>query len=181
MIQIFWVFLLFCSTYVYTNITIMISIEQCIYKYIFNYSIQVDCCSGTNGFINFWVRFFDTRREREIYNSLKYFIIILCKPHSQRFTHLVVFKISIHLTVEIRKTQLFDSMAESPTTRLHGPISTVNWLFFKILKFSGLSLPGMRWSTLLSHFLSVFLGRWWLTYPLCASVKLCPMTMHLNS
>ena len=33
------------------------------------------------------------------------------------------------LLVEIRKTQLFDSMAESPTTRLNGPISTPNWLF----------------------------------------------------
>ena len=30
---------------------------------------------------------------------------------------------------EIRKTQLFDSIAESPTTRLNGPISTPNFLF----------------------------------------------------
>ena len=50
------------------------------------------------------------------------------------------------------KTQLFDSMAESPTTRLYGPISTLKWLF-KILKFSGPSLPGMTPSTLQPHFL----------------------------
>ena len=37
---------------------------------------------------------------------------------------------------------------------LHGPISTLNWLFFKILKFSGPSLPGMTLSTLQPHFLS---------------------------
>ena len=35
------------------------------------------------------------------------------------------------LPVEIRKTQLFDSIAESPITRLHGPISTSQLTVFQ--------------------------------------------------
>ena len=66
-------------------------------------------------------------------------------------------------------------------TCLHGPMSTPTDLFFKILKFSGPSLPGMTTSTLQPLFLSeVLLWQLWLSYPLRASVKLYPMTVHLN-
>ena len=91
----------------------------------------------------------------------------------------------ISIPAEIRKTQIFDSMAESPTLNgrnltvcLQGPMSTFNWLFLKILKFSGPSLPGMTSSTLQPLFLSSdLIWQWWLWYPLRPSVSLHPMTM----
>ena len=72
------------------------------------------------------------------------------------------------------------------TVSLHGPISTPNSLFFKIPKFSGLSLPGMKSSTLQPHFLSGgLLWQWWLLYLLRASVNctnwLCKWTLNPNS
>ena len=39
-------------------------------------------------------------------------------------------------------------MAENSIVCLHGPMSTFNWPLFKILKFSGPSLPAMTSSTL---------------------------------
>ena len=79
-------------------------------------------------------------------------------------------------------------MVENSTLCLNGrnstlsPWSNLNWFFFKILKFSGPSLPSIMSSTLQPHFLSGgLLWQWWLSYPLCARVKLQPMTMHLNS
>ena len=50
--------------------------------------------------------------------------------------------------------QLSASMSDNPTVGLHGLMSTFNWLFFKIFKFSGTSLPGMTSFTLQPHFLS---------------------------
>ena len=97
------------------------------------------CCWGTNGFINFCLRFFiDTRRER--HNSEKSFVILLCKPHPQSSAHLVVFKISIYLG------RLRSEKRNSSTQWPNPQLST--WLFFKILKFSGPSLPSMTSSTL---------------------------------
>ena len=113
-------------------------------------------CSSTNGFINFWLQLIDTRRETQF---------LQCYPTTHG-TSRGVLDLNSSLLVGIRKTQVFDSMAESPTTRLHalmaensticlhGPISTSNWLFFKILKFARPSIPGMTSSTLLPHILS---------------------------
>ena len=95
------------------------------------------------------------------------------------------------LSVEIWKTpttsstaeiQLYASMAETQLSATMVQSQLLNWLFFKIFKFSGPSLPGMTSSTLQLHFLSGgLLWQWRLSYPLRASVKLHPMTMHLNS
>ena len=43
---------------------------------------------------------------------------------------------------------------EKPNYIFNGPNPTLNWLFSKILKFSGLFLPCMTSSTLWHHFLS---------------------------
>ena len=116
------------------------------------------CCSGTNSFISFWLQFFDTRRDT---------ILTMLTP-PQHTAHLVVVKISVgrdpKILTQWPNPQLLDSMAENSilsapiaensTVCLHGPISTFNWLFFKNLKFSGPSLPGMTSSTLQPHFLS---------------------------
>ena len=60
------------------------------------------------------------------------------------------------LSVEIRKPNyIFNGLnptlclnGRNSTLIFHGPKSTPNWFFFKILKFSGLSLLGMMSSTL---------------------------------
>ena len=95
------------------------------------------------------------------------------------------------LSVEIRKSQLHLStvkiqlsatMAETQLSISMVQSQLLNWLFFKILKFSGTSLPGKTSSTFQLHFLSGgLLWQWWLSYLLRARVKLHPMTMHLNS
>ena len=73
-----------------------------------NHSIQIQhtyanpgrlCRFGYERFINYWLRFFDTRRGTQF---LKVFVkhsmlTILCWPHPQRAAHLVMFKLSIHL------------------------------------------------------------------------------------
>ena len=50
--------------------------------------------------------------------------------------------------------QLFLMEADNPTVCLHGPKSTPNWLFFKIFKFSGPSLPSVTLFTIQPYFLS---------------------------
>ena len=101
------------------------------------------CCSDTNAFINFWLRFFDTRRETQFLPCWPYY----ADPTNARR----ILWCLRSLSVEIRKTQLHLSTAENSTlcpigrnstVCLHCPISTLNRLFFKILKFSGPSLPG---------------------------------------
>ena len=61
--------------------------------------------------------------------------------HPQRAAHLVMFKISV-----IRDSK-------NPTTSSTAQIQ-LSTLFFKILKFSGPIVPGMKSFTLQSHFLS---------------------------
>ena len=207
-----------------------IVVIQCIFKYN---QIQIHRrlrCSDTNAFINFWLRFFDTRRET-ILKSLSYHIML---PTSQRSAHLVVQSQSLNTmvgpqffnnmigpqflnpmvgpqflntmvrpqflnpmvgpqflntmvgpqflntmvgpqflntmigsqflntmirpqflnTMVLTQLQPSASMADNPTVYLHGPKSTPNWLFFKIFKFSGPSLPGMMSFTLKPYFLS---------------------------
>ena len=92
-------------------------------------------------FIKFWLQFFDTRRD-----------IILIMLTISKARHILWCLRS--LSVEIRKTQLHALTVENSTLRLTGPISTLNWLSFKILKFPGPSLPGMTSSKLQLHLLS---------------------------
>ena len=46
-----------------------------------------------------------------------------------------------------RDPKTLNTAVENSTICLHGPMSTFNWCFFKILKFSEPSLPGMMSST----------------------------------
>ena len=108
------------------------------------------------------------RYERFIINSLtsvlrhekrKTILTMLTIPHAQRI--LWCFKISVGRDPKNSTLRLNGRI---PNTRLngrnltslsfHGPISTPNWFFFKILKFTEPSLPGMTSSTLPTHFLS---------------------------
>ena len=112
-------------------VAIMISIQRYIYKYKYKTQKRADSVvSDTNGLLISWLR----HEERDT-------ILTMLTP-SPRAAHLVVFKISVGRDPKI------------PTLRLNGPISTLNWLFFKNLKFSGPSLPGMTSSPLQPHFLS---------------------------
>ena len=65
--------------------------------------------------------------------------------------HLVMFKISIHLS-RSRSGRLNLTLNGRKTTCLNGRI--LNWRLFKIFKFSGPSLMSMTSSTLQPHFLS---------------------------
>ena len=130
------------------------------------------CCSGTNGLL---ISDFSSSTRGERHNS--YYADHTIWPH-QRAAHLVIFKISVGR--DRKKTQLHLQRPKSnsrpngrnSTLCHHGPISTLNWLFFKILKFSGPSLPGMTLSTLQPHFLSGdLLRQWWLSYSLRTSVN----------
>ena len=50
------------------------------------------CRSGTNGFINFWLRFFDTRRETQFLKVFRNHTMLI---PSWRAAHLAMFKISV--------------------------------------------------------------------------------------
>ena len=102
-------------------------------------------------FINFWFR-----------RGTQFF---LCWPHHQSSADLMVFKISVcrdpkkpnyifNFRLYDRNSILSATEAENSTACFHGPMSTPNWLFFKILKFSWPSLLGMTSSTLQPHILS---------------------------
>ena len=155
-----------------------------LHEYICKHTIQIHvqlqntcgyCCSGMNAFINFLTSVL-RHEERDT-------ILTMLTP-SWRDAHLVVIKISVGRDPKI-PTEFFNGRNSPPylngknsTVCLHRPISTHKLLFFKILTFSGPSLPGMMSSTLQPHFLSGgLLWQWWLSYPLRTSVKLHPMTM----
>ena len=117
-------------------------------------------CSDTNAFINFWVRFFNTRRER-ILKSILYHTMLttsfnghnptLC-PYARNLT--IIFhgptsksqlpgRTSIsqqHCRTPLptimvgSQLQLSASMADNPTVCLHGPKSTPNWCVFQNLQ-----------------------------------------------
>ena len=126
---------------------------------------------------NFRTRFVDTRREKQFLKVFRY-QTMLKTPH--RSAHIMV-QSQILNTMVGTQLLLSASMADNPTVGLHGPKSTPNWLFFKIFKFSGHSLPGMTSFTLQPHFLSgIYYDKWWLSYPLRTSVKLYPMSVHMN-
>ena len=139
----------------------------------------VDYCFRYERFINFWLRFFDTRRETKF---LKVFanhtMLTILSDHPQRAAYLVMFKISIHLPRSRSEKLNCRRNGRNSTLCLNGrnstlsPWSNLNWLFFKILKFSGPSLPGMTSSILQPYFLSgCLLWQWWLSYHLRTSVN----------
>ena len=112
-------------------------------------------------FINFWLRFFDTRRERQF---LKVFrnLTMLTPTRNVRHISWCLRSQFISAGRDPKKSTLRLN-GRSLTSRLHGrnsilwlhsPMSTSHWLFFKILKFSGPSFPYMTSSTLQPHSLS---------------------------
>ena len=156
----------------------MISIQQ-YNKYMqmpAGFIVQVRTVLSTSDFGS------STRRERHD----SYYAYHSIWPHKYA-AHPVMFKISVGRDPKNPTTpSMVKSNSQLPTGRnstfcLHGPISTFNSLFFKILKVSGPSLLSMTSSTLQPLFLSGgLIWQWWLSYPLRACVKLYPMTVHLN-
>ena len=131
------------------------------------------CCSGTNGLLISWLRPIATRGER--HNS---FYV----NHYIRAAHLVMFKISIHLHRSRpeklnchRNGRKLNSLP--PWSNLNSQLTLFqNPQIFRTISSghdiihtpSPFSVRGLLW-------------QWWLSYPLRASVKLYPITMHLNS
>ena len=148
-------------------IIIMISITSVI-QYIHKYKTPADSVvSHTNGFINFLASVHgDTRRETQF---------LLCWPHPNARCILWYLR---SLSIEIQKTQLHLSAVK---IQLSSQWSNLNWLFSN----SSNSQDHFFWAW--RHPLSspvscqgVNYDKWWLSYPLHASVRLHQMTMHLD-
>ena len=117
------------------NELVMISIATAI-------QIQADTVvSGTKAFINFWLRFFEARKETQFLKVYANHTTWL-HPHARCILWCLRSQ-----SLEICKTWPHASMAETQRSNL-------NWHFFKIFKFSGPFSPGMSSSTLQPHFLS---------------------------
>ena len=99
----------------------------------------------TNAFINFWLRFFDTKRER--HNS--YYADHTIWPH-KRAAHPVMFTISVGRDPK-NSTVCLNGRNPNFSTSW----SDLNCIFFKIFQILSPSLLGMTSSTLQPHFLSV--------------------------
>ena len=122
----------------------MIPIQRYIYncKYKTHLQKQVDtCCSGTNGFINFGLRFFDTRRETQFLRGRsRTFVCGLSSPvlglHSVgRLTSGRFYRVCLGTGDFLRPQGAIppgfyplwggiqlNSMAENSTICLHGPM-----------------------------------------------------------
>ena len=145
-------------------------------------------------FINFWLQFFDTRREIQF---LKVFCnhTMLTIPNIQHISW--CFRSQLIFAGRDPKNLTAAAMSENSTVCLHGPMSTFNSMVgFQLLN----TMVGPQLACFLKssnseptssghdviHTPASFsvwglLWQWWLSYPLHASVKLYPMTMHLNS
>ena len=107
------------------------------------------CCSGTNGFINFGLWFFNMRRESIL--TMLTIPNVQCILWCRRSVSRDLKNPTTSSMVKIQLSTLCHNGRNS-TLCLHGPMSTFNWLFFNILKFSEPSLPGMTSSALQPHF-----------------------------
>ena len=124
------------------------------------------CCFGYERFISFWLWFFDTRRER--HNSYYADHAMLIIPNARRILWYLW-----SMSEEIRKK--LDS-----STRWSNLNSQVT-LFQKPQILRTISSGHDVIPTPAPFPVGRLLRLWWLSYPLRASVKLYPMTMHLNS
>ena len=106
--------------------------------------------SGMNRFINFLTSVHgDTRRETQFLKVYADHNVLT--PPLQCTAHLVMFKIFVSRDLK-NPTTSFNG--PNPILNSRIPNSNLNYLFFKILKFSGQSLPSMTSSILQPHFLS---------------------------
>ena len=104
-------------------------------------------CFRQERFINFLTSVHgDTRRETQF---LKVFANHTMLTPLQRAAHLVMFKISVHLRWS--RPEKLNHRRNSRKLNSLPQWSNLNWLFFKILKFSGPSLPGLTSFTLQPH------------------------------
>ena len=111
------------------------------------------CCFRFERFINFLTSV--------LWHKARDTIFIMLTP-SQRAAHLVVFKIFVGRDPKILTAAAAATVEKSTLCHngrnsivcLHGPMSTFNWRFFKILNVSGPSLSDMTSSILQPHFLS---------------------------
>ena len=135
----------------------------------------------------------DTRRETKF---LKVYANHTMLTPPQGAMHLVIFKISIYLCrsrseklnrmpqrsktqLQRSKTQLHFSTVEYPTATLNSGVST------DVFSKSSKSSDHLFWAWRHPHSspiscLEVYYDKWWLSYPLCTSVKLHQMTQILT-
>ena len=108
-------------------------------------------------FINFLLLFFDTRRITQFLQCWPYYLTLptfgtsrnvqdLCQQGSEKSNY--IFNGPYPILNSMAENSILCLHGRNSVICLHGPISTFNWLFFKILKFSGPSTPGMMSSLL---------------------------------
>ena len=143
-------------------------------------------------FINFWIRFFNTRRETQflkVFRNHTILTILSAVPF-------VMSKISVDRDPKIPTTSstiqnsiLYAPMAENSSICLHGrnsticlqgPMSTLNFLFFKILKFSAHLFWAGRHPRPSPFPVWCLSWQWWSSYLLRTSIKPYLTTVHLN-
>ena len=158
-----------------------------------------------NAFINFWLQFFETRRETQFLLWRPYYL-----TRFQRAVHLVVFTISVSrdpknpTASSMVKTQLslpnqwlklnFLPAWSNVNLQLHSQTSNsqhhsrtptsqsdVNWIFFKIFQILCPSFLGMTSSTLQPIFFLGFILTMVIVISFARERKLHQLTTHLNS
>ena len=151
---------------------------QYIYKYIFKYTSRL-CCFRYQRFINFLTSVF-WHEERDT------ILTILTIPKNA--VHLVMFKITVGRDPKNPTTCLngreLNSMPQWQKLDFHPSWSNLNsrlTLFQNLQILRTISSGHDVIHTPVPFSVWVFLWQWFLSYPLRASVKLYPMTMHLNS
>ena len=151
------------------------------------------CCSRYERFINFLTSAHsDMRRETQFFIVFaNHTMLSILSDHPQYEAHLVIFKISIHLyrsgpkkLDHCRNGRKLNSLPQR-LKKIHSlpPWSNLNfnWLFFKILKFSAPSLPGITSSTLQPHFISGVYYDLVIVISLAHTQWLCTWTLNPNS
>ena len=169
-----------CLFLVLYTVTKIISIQRYIYKckIQMQYKYGRLCHFRYERFISFWLRFFDMMRETQFLKVFRNHTMLT--PPLKFGTSRGVLRSQFisagrdrkNITLRIPNYRLSALMAETQLSASMVQCQLPNCLFFKIIKFSGTSLPGMTSSSLQPHFLSQgSLWQWWLSYPFRASVN----------
>ena len=100
-------------------------------------------------FINFWLRFFDTRRETQFLKTFRNYIMLTI---SNAVRHMMS-KISVGRDLQNSNFEI-PQWQRTLLSACMGQSQFLNWLFFQNPQILNTSLLGMPSSTLQSHFLS---------------------------
>ena len=122
-------------------------------------------CSDTNGLLVSWLQFIDTRRETQFLKVFCNHTMLTPPPTFGTSQFISADRDPKNSTLRLKGWIIYSPVClndRNSIVCLQGPMSTLNYLFFKIFfktffkifKFSRPSLPSLTSSTFQSHFLS---------------------------